>query len=814
MILKITKRLKAAMVAAFLLLSLTQTNAQLIVNHSFTPSQLVSQVLLGTGITVSNITYVGDTGQIGFFNGAASNIGLPSGVILTTGNIYNATGAVGGPTSNFGGTSLYTAGDAQLTALCGSTTNDAGILEFDFVPTGDTVKFNYVFGSEEYPEFVGSFNDFFAFFISGPGIVGTPNIATLPASVTPVSINSVNNGSGFCPGGNPTGPCSNCAYYIDNCGGLTCNYPGFTVPLTAKHWVIPCQTYHIKIAIADAVDAAYDSGVFLEQGSFTGGTVSINSHVHNTGTTNDTMLVEGCTSGSVLFAIGQAQNTPYVVHFTIGGTAVNGVDYPFVVDSLVIPAGQVVDSINFAPFFDNIVEGNESIIITVTSISLCSTTTDSIVLWIKDVNPIQLTMSGDTTICPNQSVPLTATATQGYSTYTYLWDNGAGNAATVNVSPANTTTYTVTVTDVCGNTATGSVTVTVTSPETIAVTNPNVIEGCGTATVTFTLNIPQATPTVITYAVTGTATNGVDYPSLPGSVTIPANQASTSISISPVYDGITEPVETIIITLTNTCMPSSVTINIADEPTIVPSITGYDICQGQTTQLVASAVGGTGPLTYTWSSGLGDSTIVHPSPSSTTVYSVSVTDTCHAQTGVDTITIYVFPIPNAYFLFDYLEATNINIVNLSTNAVSYAWTFGDGGLSNTTQHSFEHLYPDTVGSYFITLIAYNQEGCPDTNTARVSFTDDYSFFIPTSFHPGFPLNPTFGVYSNGIVEYQMDIYDRWGEHLFTTTDLSIQWDGASTDGTLLKQDVYVWVMKALMKNGKKVEKNGTVFLIR
>ena len=160
------------------------SNAQLVVNHAYTPAQLVQQILLGNGVTVSNITYTGDTGAIGYFDGTASNLGLPAGIIMCTGDIYNAVGPVG---TQLGGTCWSLPGDADLTTLCGcGSTNDAAVLEFDFVPTNDTVKFNYVFGSEEYPEFVFSFNDLFAFFISGPGIIGTPNIATLPFTTTPV----------------------------------------------------------------------------------------------------------------------------------------------------------------------------------------------------------------------------------------------------------------------------------------------------------------------------------------------------------------------------------------------------------------------------------------------------------------------------------------------------------------------------------------------------------------------------------------------------------------------------------------------------
>ena len=148
-----------------------------------------------------------------------------------------------------------------LVAISGGTINNAAVLEFDFVTTGDSIKFRYVFGSEEYPEFVCSFNDAFGFFLSGPGISGpytngAINIALLPDGITPVTINNVNNGDNnnpndpFCPAVNPQ-------YYVNNATGTTVVYDGFTVVLEAKRAVQCGETYHIKLAIGDALDQAY-----------------------------------------------------------------------------------------------------------------------------------------------------------------------------------------------------------------------------------------------------------------------------------------------------------------------------------------------------------------------------------------------------------------------------------------------------------------------------------------------------------------------------------------------------------------------------
>ncbi|MBN8702123.1 MAG: gliding motility-associated C-terminal domain-containing protein [Bacteroidetes bacterium] len=235
-------------------------------------TNLVQKYLLGPGVTVSNLTFSGDSAQIGYFLQKNSNIGLDSGLVMASGDVLNAIG----PNNTSSETSSYwnffspPNGDSDLDSVSGNTTYDAAILEFDFIPNADTLRFEYVFGSEEYMEFAfGSVNDGFGFFISGPGITGnysnnSKNIALVPNTTTEITINDLNL-------------LSNSQYYFDNGDGQgfgtapdgqTVQYDGFTVPLSAIVGVECGQTYHIKLAIADAGDDSYDSGVFLRAGSF------------------------------------------------------------------------------------------------------------------------------------------------------------------------------------------------------------------------------------------------------------------------------------------------------------------------------------------------------------------------------------------------------------------------------------------------------------------------------------------------------------------------------------------------------------------
>ncbi|MCJ7604124.1 MAG: PEP-CTERM sorting domain-containing protein [Desulfobulbaceae bacterium] len=217
----------------------------------------LAQNLVGSGVTISNVSYTGVNVASGYFSGGtAAGLGFDKGIVLTSGYASNLNG-----TSNTsdGITGINSQpGDAQLNSLIpGYTTHDATVLSFDFVSAGDKVYFNYAFGSDEYNEYVNSsFNDVFGFFFAGT------NIALIPGTSTPVSINNINLGL-------------NSGYYNNNdpSNGIPTpyafEYDGFTDMFTASiSGLTAGGTYSIKLAIADAGDYILDSGVFLQAGTF------------------------------------------------------------------------------------------------------------------------------------------------------------------------------------------------------------------------------------------------------------------------------------------------------------------------------------------------------------------------------------------------------------------------------------------------------------------------------------------------------------------------------------------------------------------
>jgi len=423
-----------------IMLSNIVLNAQLQVSQSLTPTQLIQQVLIGNGVTVSNITFTGDVQAIGkFYNGATTNVGLQSGVIMTTGSALNAIGpnnSTGKSTNNSGGS------DPQLASLVTTTINDAAVFEFDFIPIADTVSFRYVFGSEEYEEYVNSsFNDVFGFFISGPnpagGTYNNLNMAMIPGTNNPVSINNVNQGL-------------NTTYYFNNDNGITIQYDGMTVVLEAWTVVTPCVTYHFKAAIGDAGDGALDSGVFLEEGSFSTNAVQISTNYTIQGAIQKG--IEGCNSAEIKVTLPGTLNQDFAVLIdTMWGTATNGVDFPHIADSIVVPAGQLEGYLTLTPLADGITEGQEEWnMIFETS----SCTVDTVTIPMIDYTPIEFEKyQSDTMVC-SDSLILSVYPINGILPYEINWNPNSEltdtNLSSTWANPSQTTEFIIEVKDISG----------------------------------------------------------------------------------------------------------------------------------------------------------------------------------------------------------------------------------------------------------------------------------------------------------------------------------------------------------------------------
>jgi gliding motility-associated-like protein len=201
--------------------------------------------------------------------------------------------------------------------------------------------------------------------------------------------------------------------------------------------------------------------------------------------------------------------------------------------------------------------------------------------------------------------------------------------------------------------------------------------------------------------------------------------------------------------------------------------------------------------------------------------SLTITDV-NGCSGVGTSTVSVHPMPKADFTADPQPTTildpKVQFHDQTTQAVvtSWHWNFGAWGLADTSRlKNPSYTYKDT-GSYLVTLLVSTAYGCKDSTEKLIRVEDDYELYVPSAFSPNNDgLNETFLPIASGVKAsgYNLYIYDRWGNLVFHSTDLSVGWDGTIKNEVVL-EDVYVW--KILLKTTAGVAKqaHGIVSVVK
>lgn len=358
----------------------------------FTPQNLISNIFLGEGVEVTNITFLGDPLAVGYFTGGASAIGIERGIVITSGRAQtlNTNYGCDAEGSDFASYANNGAGvENNLQPLVTEDLNDVCSYRISFIPTSDTLRFRYCFGSEEYPEYSCSpYNDVFGFFIEGPNYPVPTNIAIIPGTALPVAINNIHPANSQYPNCNPY----NAQYYNANGGNSQPTYDGFTDVFVAQAIVVPCQEYTITLSIADVSDDIFDSGVFLEAKSF--GTGSLRVEVETASL--DGTITEGCSAGAIRFSLPEPANAPYPIDFNVWGDAIDGIDYTDIPDNLVIPAGETELLLPIEAFQDNTPEATEFLAIDVQR-DPCNR--DTVYIFLRENTLVSPTLRPDTSIC-------------------------------------------------------------------------------------------------------------------------------------------------------------------------------------------------------------------------------------------------------------------------------------------------------------------------------------------------------------------------------------------------------------------------------
>ena len=252
-----------------------------------------------------------------------------------------------------------------LEQLADQPVRDPIAIEFDFVAQGDVIKLDYIFASEEYPEFnCTNAPDVMGIFIDGPGFDGFTNIATIPGTNLGVGINTINDGNLGTENGNsifceaPLGSTNHTDLFINNRDQAWLEFDEITKALSAEASIIPCEQYRMVIAVADVGDHLYDSGGFLKAQSLRSNALLVRAnHESNSG-----IMYEGCSLAQVSFTLQNVLSVPYTIQTRLLGTAIEGEDYfTDIPSSVTFEPGDTQKRFIISSFDDSINEGEEEL---------------------------------------------------------------------------------------------------------------------------------------------------------------------------------------------------------------------------------------------------------------------------------------------------------------------------------------------------------------------------------------------------------------------------------------------------------------------
>jgi gliding motility-associated-like protein len=427
-------------------------------------------------------------------------------------------------------------------------------------------------------------------------------------------------------------------------------------------------------------------------------------------------------------------------------------------------------------------------------------------------NPVIVINPVNPTICTGGDTLLTASGADNYS-----WAPATGLSATTGVSvtanPTVTTTYTVTGTTIAGCTGTTTVTVTLNPALSVNITSNDQTICLGQNTI-----------------ITGSASGGSGGPytySWDNGIGVSAPPITVSPTTTTTYN----------VTVTDNCgsMPATdnITITVSPNPTVSFTASPLAGCSPLDVNFISNC--SPAIQTYQWSfddpsSGSSNSSNAAnpshqfiPSGSYDITLTVTTVDGCSGTITVNNM-ITVAPKPTADFTplpsSTTMDNPTISFIDNSSNASSWNWVFGDpasGGSNTSTEQSPSHTYSNQ-GTYVIWLTVESIGGCSDSISKEITIRDDYTFYAPDAFTPdGDGINDFFipiGI-NLDINNFEMHIYNRWGEEIYRTKDMSKPWDGTvKNSGVMATPGVFVWMVKMNDNKGKSHIVYGKVTLLK
>jgi len=681
---------------------------------------MAANILVDSALSIYNMGQNGlpltqaNTTQIGYFEANDTTFPVQSGIVMVA--AQNASDVIAA-TNGTGNNVTFT--DAELSSVLtqlgssGYAIKDMVEIEFSFIAQSDSIKFNYCFGSHEYDGYTCSnFNDVFGFFLEGPYINGVSaptngtvvrNIATIPGTNVPIAVNTINSGT-------PSGsyPASNCssanpnfvahsAYYNASSGAIT-TLDGYTDKFTAKAEVQCGGWYTIRLKLANVSDAALSSAVFLEKQSFRAPELTIIDSTNVGNSFNDTMLVEGCNKNEIIFArnanLSVSMKIPIYVD-TVLSTAVEGVDFSVLPDTLYLAPYQTADTLTFWVYDDNTPETNESLTIVQDYIY-----TDCYNYPVRRMNyllrdkdslegTLTLNAASDTVNCPGDSVELSVVATAFEGSYDGFWLADSAYVPSRYFQIDGDTSFTYLLYDECGD------------------------------TVLFTqeLYLKQYEPMV--------------------------------------YERDT-----------------------------------VRVCPGDSAYLSPVYFGGENPLTFYWLDNLTQNNprVILPWNDSTYV-PFSVSDGCDILL-LDSALAINMPKPSAGFQYlnDPYVPLRVAFSEKAQNEVSWTW-YLDSTIITGEEFEYDFARP---GDFEVTQVVTSDFGCIDSITLIVAVETDFYLYIPTAFSPNNDgINDCFSIKGVGFEGIDFQIFNRWGNVVYSSENDADCWDG-TYKGKPLPLGAYSW----------------------
>lgn len=851
----------------------------------FAVETLVNDIFVTGGCdNISNISAIGNPDGIGFFENGLSSIGLKKGIILSTGPIEFAEGPnnVTDASGNFEDNS----GDVDLNTMAVDVVRDAVGLSFDFVPLDSFVSFHYVFASEEYCEFVGSnYNDVFGFFISGPGIDGpfsnnAQNVALIPNTSNPVTINSVNH-------------LSNSNYYIGNelsDDALECNFPhqpsayhplieydGFTEKLTAVLKLTPCETYHIRLVVADVGDNFYDSAVFLEANSFNiGGAVNLSAVTPDT---SDLIVYEGCPNAYFEFQRVQTEyiNFPINVDFSVSdlSVAISGVDFMPLPTSITIPAGQLSFNLPIIVINDEEAEPIENLVLELDIPCACYSDTAS--LFLQDPPDLVLELP-DIPICENNSALVEPAVSGGIPPYTYLWSDQSDNSF-FNISAEGPASFSLTLTDACNSTIIDTSNILVVDPPEAFLSGE--LELCEGDTAFLAVQFTGVPPFEIHYAIDGAqqtplsgimnsqfalpVTNGGQYEivgfndaACNGNFGGNGQVEMTRISLITAIQGVQcygasdgaidlqitggvppyqyEWIEDIGTTLNPSQLEAGTyhlwiqddqgcqKMEAVEVPSPAPlDLSGMDCSDFLLEELQLRAIGGMPPYLYSTDGQIFEDQSIFEAMQPGITYTLSIQDAagCLFETELLMPALYnqMADLPSEKRVKYGEEHQLVPVLNIPEALVANIRWVPDQNLSCVDCLTPIHT---ALENEIYSLRIIDQFGCRDEIDIAIIIDPGVDVYIPTAFSPnGDEINDRFMVFANEVQIEEVvlfRVFDRWGglmyeEKNFPPNDETYGWDG-SFRGHLVDTGVYVYFAQLQLSDGSQKIIDGSVSLLK